>query len=585
MNLLFKNKKYLKGLFVAVLILLTGSIQAQKKKDTLGTEVIRVVKPYTPSVSDAFKIRKEPQIDSLMSIQKTEMDYKINSVPVASTFIPEKGRPKTLLQQPRERFYHNYISVGFGNFMTPSAEIFAHYNLTNYSDFGGFINYQSSFQNMKDVVLNSTYSDLNVDLFYKQTERYFEWKIVSGINNQQRNWYGLSEDISFTRNVINSIHEKQSYGTIYLGGNIEFYDALLHNGEVKFTRFFDQFNSDENHLNIKGNIEIPVRDELINTYVTLEYLNGNFRHNYMRTGSIGHNFFNVGLSPNFTMLRDNLSVNIGARMYMGITDNENDDTKFYIYPNVTASYKISGDNLIAYAGVVGDLYQNSYEDFVSENPFVSPTLNIRRTDQQYKGYIGAKGKLATSFTFNARASYSSEVDKPLFKLNASKTDGTNYIDEDFGYEAGNSFDVVYDEVQTINAFAEVIFDFDESLKMGGNIEFNSYSLKEQEYAWNLPMLKATLLARYKQRKWYANANAFFASDRKDELSILPDDITTGITNSNYFDINIDGGYYFNDTWSVFLRLNNVLNSNYQKYTNFQVQGFQVLGGVTYRFDL
>jgi outer membrane cobalamin receptor len=99
------------------------------------------------------------------------------------------------------------------------------------------------------------------------------------------------------------------------------------------------------------------------------------------------------------------------------------------------------------------------------------------------------------------------------------------------------------------------------------------------------MLKATLLARYKQRKWYANANAFFASDRKDELSILPDDITTGITNSTYFDINIDGGYYFNDTWSVFLRLNNVLNSNYQKYTNFQVQGFQVLGGVTYRFDL
>ena len=214
MNLLFKNKKFVKGLFVSVLILLTGLIQAQKKKDTLGTEVIRVVKPYTPSVSDAFKIRKEPQIDSLMSIQKTEMDYKINSVPVASTFIPEKGRPKTLLQQPRERFYNNYISAGFGNFLTPFVEIFAHYNLTNYSDFGGFINYQSSFQNMKDVVLNSTYSDLSVDLFYKQTERYFEWKIISGIKNQQRNWYGLSNDIGFTQNVINSIDEKQSYGTI-----------------------------------------------------------------------------------------------------------------------------------------------------------------------------------------------------------------------------------------------------------------------------------------------------------------------------------------------------------------------------------
>ncbi len=585
MNLLFKNKKYLKYFFILVLMLTTALTQAQKRKDTLGTEVIRVVKPYTPSVSDAFKIKKEPQIDSLLLVKKTKMNYKINSVPVASTFIPEKGKPKTLLRQPRERFYNNYISLGFGNFMTPYAEIFAHYNLTHYSDFGGFINYQSSFQNMKEVILDTKYSDLAVDLFYKQSERYFEWQITSGIKNQQMNWYGLSNDISFTQNVINSIHEKQSYGTIYLGGNIEFYDALLHNGEVKFTRFFDQFNSDENHLNIKGNIEIPVWRELINTSITLEYLNGNFRNNFMRTGTIGHNFFNVGLHPNFTMLRDNLSINIGARMYMGITDNENDKTKFFIYPNVTASYKISGDNLIAYAGAVGDLHQNSYEEFVSGNPFVSPTLHIRRTDQKYKGYIGAKGKLATSLTFNARASYGSETDKALFKLNPSKTNGTNYVDEDFGYEAGNSFDVVYDEVQTINAFAEVIFDYDENLKFGGNIEFNSYNLKQQKYAWNLPMLKATLLARYKQKKWYANANIFFASDRKDELNVLPDNAITGVTNSTYFDVNIDGGYYINDTWSIFLKLNNILNSNYQKYTYFQVQGFQVLGGITYRFDL
>jgi len=27
-----------------------------------------------------------------------------------------------------------------------------------------------------------------------------------------------------------------------------------------------------------------------------------------------------------------------------------------------------------------------------------------------------------------------------------------------------------------------------------------------------------------------------------------------------------------------------LNSNYQKYTNFYVQGLQVFGGLTYKFD-
>ena len=33
-----------------------------------------------------------------------------------------------------------------------------------------------------------------------------------------------------------------------------------------------------------------------------------------------------------------------------------------------------------------------------------------------------------------------------------------------------------------------------------------------------------------------------------------------------------------------LELNNVLNTNYQRFANFDLQGFQVLGGITYKFD-
>ena len=564
------------------LLVSTLGFSQKKKKDTLGTEVIRVVKPYSPSVSDAFKIKKEPNIDDIQVYDKKEIRYEINSVPVASTFVPEKGKPKGLLQKPRERFYNNYASIGFGNYLTPFVDAFAHYNLTRYSDIGGFLNYRGSFQNLKNVPLNSTYSDLNFDAYYKQNERFYNWQVRTGISKNDRNWYGLPEAISFSESVMNAIDEKQGYGSLYLGGEVEFYDALVHNGSLYYTHFFDAYESAENHVQFKGNVEFPVWNELIDTYITLEYLNGNFAQNFMNTGGIGHNFINVGLHPNFTMRRDNLSLNIGARLYYGYTDNDNDESQFYYYPNITAQYKISGDNLIAYLGATGDLTQNTYRDFVSENPFVSPTLAIRRTSQPYLGYLGAKGKLASSFTFNAKGYYGKELDKALFKLNPSKTNGNTPAGEN--YAAGNSFGVVYDDVTTIGAFAELMYDFNENLKFGGNFEFNTYQLENESEAWNLPMIKASLLAKYKQEKWYANTNIYYMGERKDELTIIPTDKTTGINNNMFFDINIDGGYYINDSWSVFLKLNNILNTRYERFANYPVQGFQILGGATFRFD-
>ncbi len=264
----------------------------------------------------------------------------------------------------------------------------------------------------------------------------------------------------------------------------------------------------------------------------------------------------------------------------GFTNNF-DGSKFYFYPNITASYNISEEALIAYAGVIGDLQQNSYENFVYENPFVSPTLYIQRTNQQYNAYAGIKGLLNSKIRFNVKAAYISEKDKPLYKLNPSLTDGSNEVTE--GYEAGNSFQVIYDDVNTIYFNAEIIFDLWKEFKFGGNLDFNSYSLKNEEQAWNLPLMTTTLLAKYTRKKWSAGADLFFSSDRKDELSIIPD-TNIRVTNAAYFDINLNGVYNIDDKFDIFVNVNNILSGNYQVYTNFKVQGLQVFGGVKYKFD-
>ena len=56
--------------------------------------------------------------------------------------------------------------------------------------------------------------------------------------------------------------------------------------------------------------------------------------------------------------------------------------------------------MIFYAGAANDLRKNFYQDFVEVNPFLSRTLMITPTDQQYDVFAGLKVKLSNSRNYN-----------------------------------------------------------------------------------------------------------------------------------------------------------------------------------------
>jgi len=574
-----------KILILALLVTTTISFAQKKKKDTIGTEVINVVKPYTPTVSDAFKIKSSPEINDTQISKKKEIQYSIFSIPVASTFTPAKGKAKVLRVDPSAPVYDNFITAGFGNFSTPQIEIFAHSNSTRYNDFGGFLNYHSSKGGIDNVVLDDNFADARLDLFYKQEEADFDWQLNGGFRFQKYNWYGLPEQINFDQIVINGLNETQKYTNIYLGGKIDYKDSFFQGGTTELNRFIDDEGSTETHILIQPKIEFPIASEYINANARFEYIKGDFFQNYEGPNMLEYSFFTVGFNPNFEVLRDNLTINLGADILYSSGSADSEESKIYMYPKVTASYILIDEVLTVYAGALGELHQNTYNGYANENPFVSPTLLIKRTDEQYNAFAGFKGKLASNIGYNFKGSYKSEKDKPLYKLNPSKTEGVIVVAK--GYEAGNSFQVLYDDIKTINAFGEVSVDFSKEFKFGGNIEFNSYNLDNETEAWNLPTLKASAFANYNQDKWFAGGNLFFVGERKDELAFVEDINIESITLDvgNYVDLNLNGGYKFTDKLTAFIKVNNVFSSSYQKYTNFKVQGLQVFGGLTYKFDL
>ncbi len=576
-------KKTFQYTIATVLLLVSIQTFAQKKDENIGTEVVNVVKPYTPTISDAFKVKETPTLDDDDTSKKENIQYNIFSFPVASTFVPSKGKAANVDKSADEKIFSNYLTLAAGNLGTVNAELFVTQKISNSDYFGGMLRHSSSQGGVKDVVLDDKYSNTSLDLNYGSRTRALSWNTDLGYQHQVYNWYGIYPGI-FTDATINSIEEQQTYHTLYLGGRLDLGESILKESTFKFSRFWDAFGSEENRFVAKPTMEFDLIAQKFKVNFLLDYVNGSFEKDYFGIASYKYGFTNVGFQPSIKIKKDDLLVNVGVGFIYSAAQ-ESGESKLFVYPQLTGSYKVVGDLMIAYAGIEGSLKQNSYHDFVQENFFVSPTIGIAPTDQKVDVYIGLKGKLANSVGYNVRASYQNEENKALYKSNLLDHFNTNTN----GYAYGNSFDVVYDNVKTISLFGELKADFSKNISFGINGTFSSYNVDVEKEAWNLPSIKleSTLEITITPR-WYVGTSLFFVGERKDifrqatvNLPFPPDE---NITLKNYFDLNAHVGYKYNDRFTFFLKGNNLANQNYQRWSNYPVQGLQILGGASYKFD-
>ena len=563
---------------------------AQKKDENIGTEVVNVVKPYTPTISDAFKVNETPVLDDAENNKKEVIKYNIFSFPVASTFTPSKGKAEGVEKEKQAHLFNNYATFGGGNYGTFNAELFVNQELGANDYVGGMFRHLSSQGGIKAVELEDSFYDTSIDLTYGIREKNLSWNLDLGYQNQIYNWYGLpmgfgsSLTPSNRANLIDGINPQQSYNNIYLGSKIDLNESVLKEASVKFNHFSDAFGSSENRFYVKPVLEFNISDKVIKTDVIVDYVGGSFKKNYSNTNvnPIKYGFTNFGIAPSFAMQEEGWDFNIGIGLFYSM-DTQNNDNKLLVYPKINASFKLVGDLMIFYAGAEGDLKQNTYSDFVNENHFLSPTLEIAPTDRLYDIFAGLKGKLTNTVSYNLKASYVNERNKALFKSNDYNENNTN---EDYAF--GNSLQVVYDDTKTVSFYGELKADISDDVTFGINGTFSSYTNKFQAEAWNLPAIKLNANLDFNiTKKWYAGAKVFYVGERKDQK--LNTDIVYVVTPSpitldSYFDVNAHLGFKYSDRLTAFLRANNILNKSYQKWLDYPVQGFQVILGVNYKFD-
>ncbi|HEX8270122.1 MAG TPA: TonB-dependent receptor [Flavobacterium sp.] len=563
---------------IASFLLLGGllSASAQKKNENIGTEVVNVVKPYTPTISDAFKVKETPNLEDEDNTKKENITYNIFSFPVASTFAPAKGRAAGVDKTAQEQLFSNYLTLGIGNYFNANAELFVTQQLGESGYVGAMLRHFSSAGGIKEVYLDDQFLNTSLDLTYGYKGESLSFTTDGGYQHQIYNWYGASTLTPIDTDV------QHTYHNVYVGSKLEFNESFFKDASIKFNRFWDSYDSAENRFYIKPSFDVEISGTNIKADFIVDYVGGTFERDYLNTGSIAYGYTNFGVHPSFVINRNEWTINLGAAAFYSM-DIENKDNKLLIYPQVNASLNVVGDLMIFYAGAEGTLEQNSYREFTNVNPFVSPTLYIAPTDRQYDVFAGLKGKLANSVSYNIRGSYTNERSKPLFKKNPVPV---MLSPENEGYEWGNSFGIVYDDVKTISFFGEIKADFSKNVSFGINGKFNSFNSENEAEAWNLPVLEVgSSLDVNITKKWYAGTDVFFVGERKDfdQFLATPSNNRT-VTLDSYFDANAHVGYKHNERLTGFLKFNNIANQAYEKWLHYPVQSFQVMLGASYKFD-
>ncbi|MDC6352386.1 TonB-dependent receptor [Zeaxanthinibacter sp. PT1] len=579
------------NLFILSVLFLCGNTLMAQEEQPIGTETVTVVKPYSPTVSDAFKIKPEPALTDSIILQKKPIQYTIFSVPVASTFSPSKGRAAQVEKESPESLYNSYLTAAVGNFNNALVDFYTSHEMDQGDQrFDVSLNHFSSRGDIEDTPLDTDFYNSNLGLNYTQKASSLSWG--AGIEGSHRlyNWYGIPGGI-LSEATVQAMDEQQHYYHAGAHAHLETESSFFKRGDILYRRFWDAVDSGENRAVFKPQFQIPLENESLFIKAKVDYVGGSFANadvnNPENNTGIDYGLLQLGINPSLEMKGEDYTLNLGANFVYG-QDLENNDSNFYIYPSVKASYRLLEESAIVYVGVEGELEQNSYYGYTRENPYVSPTLQVVPTDRQYDAYLGLKGQLLPNLSYNFKGSYTAENRKPLYLLNAIN----EFRDDEKAYHYGNSFELFYDDVKTLGLFGELNVDVNRNFSLGINAAIYDYNTETGNPAWNLPNTEASLFLDYQiGEQWYVGGTLFYVGEREDlatevVTTTFPSEPNAAlVTLDSYFDANAHVGYRFSEQFSVFVRGSNLADNQYQRWANFRVQSLQVLGGLTYKFDL
>ncbi len=529
-------------------VLIATMANAQKNL----SEDIDVIRPYKAILAEGVRIRTNPEVFDI-KLADPVVNYKLSDKKIDQTISLAGLPPEKMKSESITKLYKGYLKGGFGNIGTALGELYVANTRDKSNQYGVLLKHLSSNgKNSRD------FSTDNLKLFGKTLlgEQQLSGNVFYDRNATK--FYGYDEKLFTSDNFKNNL--KQRFQTI--GGEAELYNTKIDDYTLGYAAKISGYTFSDKYKAKEGNVIAGLHlNKVINEFkaeldLSLDATNSK---DIVTTKNTIFKF-----SPSINFKQDIFSIKAGF-----ILASESGNTKkTSFFPSGYASVNIIEEKAVAFAGITGDIYKNSLRNFSNENPFIAPNITLNNTTENLHFYGGIKGSLASSTSFKVWAGIKSVKNLPFY-VNDS-TDNRKFL---VVYDSGN--------IGITSLHAEINYQQSEKLRLYGSLTLDSYSLQKQVRAWHRPGSRAEISASYNfVDKFIIRTSLFYVGERN---ALLDYKVNSFVKLKGYADLNLGVEYRYSKTLSAFVNLNNITSTQYKLWRNYESNGFNGLGGVTFSF--
>ncbi|HLU87849.1 MAG TPA: hypothetical protein VKZ44_08855 [Taishania sp.] len=538
-------------------------------------------------IEKAQRISSKPVIDDTVIHQKV-VEYPLLSTQYKTTTQVDEIEPATIrVKDQLDQLYTTYVKVGIGTELMPLGEVYFNNTRSRKYIYGANVKHLSSWGNIPGYERN-TFDRTSLGLYGGINEKKYQLLGDIHYRNQGLHYYAIqAPKDSLGRDSTRQRYNDAGFNVTYKS-NAKV-DSMLINYQVglQYNHFntlrpkidsLTDWRSRENFIGITGAGDFKLKEHIYSVGLDIlhnKYLYGNTADSIspIDTAIVRPNTI-IRLKPTFKtyLWSDKFKATVG----LDFTINADQNTKVHIYPIAEVKYSLFNDIFIPYVGVRGGMKQTTLKSLTMINEFLRPNVSMLNESTAIDIYGGFKGTLAKNISFNIGGGYSFVKNLALFA-------------NDTVYSSGNRFDVIFDTAKVLTLEGSLAYQLAEKLKVDVIAKYNSYELKNNAFAWNRPNFELVTRVHYNLfDKFYANFDVKLETGRKalvyqNGQGVYEQDLQLYKKFKSIYDFNLGLEYRYTRRLSVFVQLNNIAAQRYQRWFNAPVHGFQVLGGLTFRF--
>lgn len=563
-----------------------GILTAQEnEQEPIGTQEVLVVKSYTPSLSDAFKIKSVPKLsDSLTSLEK-KLVYELKKVPVISTFEPNKASPLRLQQRKSSTPYNTFFSGGFGNMSQLYFNVSSVIEMDRTQRFG--INfYRDGFgTDLANSLLKSSQNYSRFGLHHNLRNSYYNANSLLQFETSNTNYFGLY-DRDWDPLILNSTNPESRRNYFKIRTHWNWYDDVLRGITFQADLTSDNFNSTEQQLGLQTDFEVDLGGGKLKSELHLQGFHTAFETSYFERTLEEYTQGKGTLNLFWQHSRNDVKLKIGAgaSYLLGV---ENSSSSLLYYPQLEVVYRKTGNVLSPYLRAEGGVQFNTYKSLTLINPYLAPTTLLTPTFSRYNASLGIRSQLASVLNFDLGFIYDQVENFNIFERLPFDKDHENQA-----YRLSNAYAARYVDTDLYGFKAALRIDLAKDNFVRFETRYRVFETNGNQELWNVPALEMNWESQFQWKDRLAFSlsgnlwgdrkaafrTIFIDQDLNSAQTPLPENIPLFISTTAHLT------YKLTDQFDAFAKVKMNSQETHGRWAYYPEPQLLLLGGIVYKFD-